>query len=934
MPYNEVERLDALRQYQVLDTPPEATFDDLTTLAAHICQTPIALISLVDHDRQWFKAKLGVTVSETSRDLAFCAHTILQSAPLVVSDTLTDERFAANPLVTEDPHIRFYAGAPLITPHGHQIGTLCVIDRVPRQLTAEQLAALQALSRQAVSQLELRRSLVEQQRAEHALREREMRLRAIIDAEPECVKLVSAEGILLDMNAAGLAMIEVDSFSAVQGQSVYPLIASEYQAAYKAFNEKVCQGSKGTLEFQILGCRGTRRWVETHAVPLWNEATRSCVQLAITRDITKRKQAAALLQTTQARLQHLLNSSPIVIFSCEPTGDFQTTFVSENVTTLFGYTSQQFVNEPAFWRNRVHPEDALDILAQLATIVDRGQHRCEYRFLHQDGTYHWTASEVRLVQDDAGSIIELVGNWQDITERKQAEERIREQAMLLDKAQDAIAVINTSDRVLFWNQSAERLLGWTATEAIGRDAWQFLFEQSDELDRAYTTVRAIGEWHGELKLVTKAAKTVLVESRWTLVRNSRDPEAILIINTDITEKKQLERQFLRAQRLESIGTLAGGIAHDLNNVLTPMLLAVQLLQMKFADEQSGQWLEILENNIKRGANLVKQVLSFARGVEGERVILEIKHLIREIKQIVKETFPKFIELQTDLATDLWTLRGDATQLHQVLMNLCVNARDAMSDGGVLRIAAANLIIDEGYARMHLDATTGPYVVITVSDTGSGIPPDVVDRIFEPFFTTKALGEGTGLGLSTVMGIVRSHGGFVHVSSTIGKGTEFKVFLPAEPTTMTLAAQDTPLARGHGETILVVDDEAAIREIAQKSLEAYGYQVLTAKDGIEAIALYVQHKQQISLVLVDMMMPVMDGPTTIRTLHKLNPSIKIVAVSGLMTNDKLSASIAPKIRAFLSKPFTTPDLLKTLDQVLNDEKPLPPTQSAVSKFIYL
>ena len=380
---------------------------------------------------------------------------------------------------------------------------------------------------------------------------------------------------------------------------------------------------------------------------------------------------------------------------------------------------------------------------------------------------------------------------------------------------------------------------------------------------------------------------------------------------DITEKKRLESQLLRAQRMESLGTLASGIAHDINNVLTPIMLSQELLQEKLTDKESHWLLNTIKGSTHRGANLMKQVLSFTRGVEGERNALQVANLILEIRQITKETFPRNIQIKTDISRDLWTISGDATQLHQVIMNLCVNARDAMLNGGILGICAENLLIDEDYARMNSEAKIGPHIVITVSDTGTGIPPKIIDRIFDPFFTTKEQGKGTGLGLSISHGIVRSHGGFINVYSEFGKGTAFKVYLPAITTPETLKAQEHQykLPAGDGEFILIVDDEKQILEMTKKTLEIHGYKVITANDGKEAIALYSQHKEKIKLVLMDMMMPVMDGPASIREIRIINPEIKIIAVSGLTEKDKL-ARVADLANAFLSKPYTTENLLKT------------------------
>ncbi|SNQ59860.1 hybrid sensor histidine kinase/response regulator [Candidatus Methanoperedens nitratireducens] len=358
------------------------------------------------------------------------------------------------------------------------------------------------------------------------------------------------------------------------------------------------------------------------------------------------------------------------------------------------------------------------------------------------------------------------------------------------------------------------------------------------------------------------------------------------------------------------------MAHDLNNLLTPIMLSLQMLKGKLKDEQSQKLLTILENNSCRGADLIKQVLSFARGIEGERKPLQAKYIIVEIEKIIKETFPRNIEIRTEIQNNLWTISGDATQLHQVIMNICMNARDAMPDGGTLSISAENQFIDESYSRMNIEAKVGPHLLIVISDTGTGIPAKIVDRIFEPFFTTKEPGKGTGLGLSTCLAIVKSHGGFINVYSEIGKGTTFKVYLPGIKTELQKAeGQPVELPVGHGELILLVEDEGSIREITFSTLKAYGYKVLMANDGAEAVALYAQNRDKIGAVLMDMMMPVMDGETSIRAIHRINPEVKIIAVSGLTDKDRLK-KVADLANTFLPKPYTAERLLKTIHEVLS------------------
>jgi two-component system cell cycle sensor histidine kinase/response regulator CckA len=514
----------------------------------------------------------------------------------------------------------------------------------------------------------------------------------------------------------------------------------------------------------------------------------------------------------------------------------------------------------------------------------------------------------------------------EISERIRAEQKIGEQAALLDITTDAILVRDLNNYICFWNKGAEDLYGWKSQEAIGKNANQLLYREETlyQLQNIHKTLAEYGSWQGELTQINKEGKEIIVASRWTLMREQDgQSKSILTVNTNITEKKEFERQFLRAQRLESIGTLAGGIAHDLNNILTPILMSAQLLRLKNpnTDERSQQMFSTIETNAKRGAALVKQVLQFARGVEGQPRTVQLSHLFSEIRQIVRETFPKSIELYMDIDRNLWSVFGDATHLHQMLMNLVVNARDAMPNGGTLSICAENLFINEHYARMNLDACVGPYIMITITDTGIGMAPEILDRIFEPFFTTKEVGKGTGLGLSIVRGIVKNHGGFVNMYSKVGRGTEFKIFLPAqEAKTTQLTETHLDLPRGNGELILVVDDEDEILETTKILLRTYNYKVLTAKDGIEAMALFTEYKNEISVVLIDMMMPLMDGATTIRVLHKINSHVSIIAVSGLVASNKLTE--VKGVETFISKPYTTKELLQVLHNILHHKSKNP------------
>ncbi|MCT7962066.1 PAS domain S-box protein [Laspinema sp. D1] len=631
--------------------------------------------------------------------------------------------------------------------------------------------------------------------------------------------------------------------------------------------------------------------------------------------IKELKRTESALIATQTQFQYLLSSSPAVIYTCPHDQPYCPTFVSENILEHLGYRPEEIIGDCSFWRDRLHPDDAPELFSSIKQLYQTGHSLSEYRFQHSDGSYGWVRDEMKLICRGPKQCEEIVGALYDITERKRAEEQVRQQAALLDVATDAIWVKDLDQNIRFWNKGAEKLYGWTRQEAIAQTSSQlFDVKSATELNSVEQTVLTTGEWHGELEQVTKSGKCITVASRQTLVRDERDrPRAILAVNTDITEKKQLEAQFLRAQRLESIGTLASGIAHDLNNILTPILGAVQLLQMFPLNAQQMRLISMLEINTLRGADLLKQVLSFAKGLDGDRTLLQLKHLIDEITAIARETFPKSIEISTAIDPQLWLISGDPTHLHQILMNLCVNARDAMPTGGILSIEAQNITLTPSQLILDPEAKVGPYIKLTVRDTGTGIPPEILGRLFEPFFTTKGLGKGTGLGLPTVRGIVKNHGGFLLVSSQVEKGTAFTVYLPAIQGTPALTSEPTELCFGSGELILVVDDEVAICEIAQALLQKFGYHVLTAADGMEAISLYSQRSSEIAVVILDMMMPLMDGALTLKALQKINPSVKIIAVSGLVSNLPLSKSGENSSPTYLSKPYKTRDLLRLIRQ---------------------
>ena len=420
-----------------------------------------------------------------------------------------------------------------------------------------------------------------------------------------------------------------------------------------------------------------------------------------------------------------------------------------------------------------------------------------------------------------------------------------------------------------------------------------------------------GHWEGDLVAKRKDGTTFPVYLVLSVIKDERGKVIGHVgVGADITDRKMLEGRLLRAQRLESIGTLAGGIAHDLNNILQPILLSVQLLKPGISGKKYERILNVVESSAERGADLIKQVLSFARGAESAKQTLNIKYLISDVLKIMKETFPKSIMIKTYSDREIRNIKGDFTQLHQVMLNICVNARDSMPAGGELVISTRNIRTDGYGTKTYYDIEPGEYVQITITDTGSGIPADVIDKIFDPFFTTKDVDKGTGLGLSTAYGIIKDHGGYIHVESEAGKGTKFIVYLPAIPIKTeqeSKSDEDINVAAVKGGTVLVVDDEPAVLDITRAILEEFGYKVLTANNGHEALDVIADRKKHIDVAIVDMIMPVIGGKTVIRSLKKKRPSLKIISASGYQKEHELVNMEENPPDAFLNKPFSAETL---------------------------
>ncbi|MDB6053291.1 MAG: sensor hybrid histidine kinase [Verrucomicrobiales bacterium] len=1228
-PADEARRLVALRDYDLLDTLPEQALDDLAALAAHICEAPISLISLVDENRQWFKSRVGLSIQETSRDVSFCAHALLEPGVLVVNDAAADERFAKNPLVTGEPHIRFYAGAPLFTPDGQALGTLCVIDKVPRQLTPYQLDALRILSRQVMAQFEVRRQALELTESEHLLR-------TIFDYHPEGVMVISRDGTLRTINRPGLSIIEAKELEEVEGQSIYSFVSSECLRPFKDLIHKTFLGEPGEIEIQVLGINGTPRWVEMHATPLLGENGAVNAVLVITRDISNRRRIEAESQKRLNELQFLLDAVPALVFYKDREGRFirvnralslltglppedfigktdaelgspecerhrrddlqvmesgqaihhleerihtpsgprwlltdklphrdrsgniigvigfavdisarkqadddsflltqrftlateaasigvwdwdiksDTWYASPTYFSMLGYKPDDGFLDRTFWLNRLHPDDHAMVGEKIKSILSGSNAPYEYeaRMLHADGTYHWiSVIGTVLSADEKGKARRLLGVRMDVTARKSAEHRIRQlnrvYAMLTainqaiirepndkdllaatckiavetgrfemswigltdgrfnhleivahagatestlellrglligkdidcafslhalrtgqhgicnDIAKDPLTAgwrdealrrnyrsmaslpLKSGERVIgtfnlyanepdFFDEDEMHLLDQLATDIafalefhereVGRRAVEQALRDTEarfrqlaeniqevfwitdpaknqmiyispayekiwgrpcaglyaeprnwlqaihEEDRARIVAAAEtkqlrGDYSETYRIVRPDGSIRWIHDRAFPVKGSSG-EVLRIVGTaeDITQRRLLEDQLRQSQKMEAIGQLAGGVAHDFNNILAAIMMQAELAVIETnPSAATKEFLDDIKAATERAANLTRQLLAFSRRQVMRTRQLDLNEIVASLTKMLQRILGEDIRLQLNLHPSSLLTRADAGMLDQVILNLVVNARDAMPGGGHLYIETTQKTFTPEEVILIPDASVGRHVCLRVTDTGTGIPAEYMSHIFEPFFTTKESGKGTGLGLATVFGIVKQHGGALAVESTAGKGTTFEIFLPASNEIVNppekISSRSKP--KGGNETILLVEDETSVRTLTRAVLEWVGYNVLEASDGVEALKIYNANSEKIRLLLTDIVMPEgVSGRELAAQLRIKNAQLRVVFTSGYSADIAGRELSLQEGQNFIQKPASPQHLLETVRNCLD------------------
>ena len=679
-------------------------------------------------------------------------------------------------------------------------------------------------------------------------------------------------------------------------------------------------------EGQIPKHYAEKRYLKKNGEVLWGARVltkiggadgKSSYALAMIQNMTERKQAEAAVREHTAFLNTLLEAIPAPVFYKDTEGRYLG--FNQAFETFYGQQRAALVGKTVF---DIAPRELAEVYyaQDLALFRNPGVQVYEAKMRDTQGRLHDMVFHKATFKDAGGRVSGLLGVILDITERKRAEEElaraVREWQTTFDATNDAIWVLDQDHRVLRSNQTAERFFHRPCRAMLGEPCWTIVHGTTAPYPDC-PSERARQSGHRELMELRVGEQDFEVRVDPIFDAAGQYAGAVHSVS-DITQKKELEARFQRAQRLESIGALAGGLAHDLNNILSPILITAPMLREMATDPEGRALADNVAICAQRAADVIKQLLTFARGQPGARALVPLGHLLKETHSIIRETFPRNIESRLLASKDLWTLVGDATQIHQALMNLCVNARDAMPQGGRLTLTAENRLLDEGFAAMTPGAKPGDYLCLSVSDTGTGIAPQHLERIFEPFFTTKEF--GTGLGLASVAGIARGHGGFVRVQSRLGQGTTFALFLPAsrEPAANAGPMNEPPPPRGQGELILVVDDEPTVRGAVRHVLEQHGYRVLEVGDGVAALAAFGERGAEFHAVLTDLMMPQMDGLMLARVLRQMNPRLPILGMTGLTEQVDLKGVAELHLPPLLPKPFTEGMLLTALSAALKPD----------------
>jgi len=774
----------------------------------------------------------------------------------------------------------------------------------------------------------VRRLILKQAGVAAALRENQQRLE---------LSLAAGNQGLYDFNIQTGEVVVNDSYARILGYD-----PAGFRETYASWIDRLHPGDRemvtGTLreylegripdyrtEFRLRMKSGEWVWILSLGRIVERDATGRALRMVGTHtDVTGLKSAEMRMMDTLAFTRTILRSSPIGLIAYGPDGGAVTANEAAAQiagTDVPGLLGQNF-RELESWRRYGLLAAAEQALATGKEVVHSGPLRSSF------GRQSWV--EARFKPFHYRNATHLLLLISDETEKRRTLDNLQLMHDAVQAAPVGWVVTDPAGMIEWVNPGFTALTGYTAAEAVGQNPRVLKSGRHppEFYAEMWATIKRGEVWSGEMFNQRKDGGLYHEHMTIAPVRDTAGEIAHFVaMKQDITERKDLEQQLARAQRLESIGLLASGIAHDLNNIFAPISLSLELLRLKYPAADGQKTLDLISGSVQRGAGIVRQVLTFARGIDSERVPLQPKYLVRELANILQETLPRQIRIETRVEDGLQSIEGDSIQLHQVLLNLAINARDAMPGGGTLSLRAENTLVDAARAARNPRLKPGPHVAITVADTGTGIPSEALEHMFEPFYTTKPRGKGTGLGLSTVYGIVRNHGGGVEVSTKLGAGSEFTVLLPAagqsEAKPKSAPPMPVPLD-GAGRRVLVVDDEEPIRLITLHTLQRHGFVVEVAVDGVEALEIFRIDPVRFAAVITDLMMPRMNGRELAREIRRLAPTLPIIASSGLTEENADETPEMPLstlgVKVILHKPYTEAELLAALRRELAPEKP--------------
>ena len=928
------DRVAALRRTALLDTPPEEAFDRLTRMAARLLGTPVSLISLVTDDRQFFKSATGLPEPWASRrvspiSFSFCGQVVATGEPLVLEDARRHPLLRHNPAIRELGWVA-YAGVPLITRQGHAVGALCVIDKTPRLWSERDIALLQDLAASVVTEIELRGEIAQRRQAEQGRRDSEDQFHNTFEETGIGTALISPDGRWLRVNQALCEMLASDRNSLI-GFSIeartHPADAPADREAIRLLLAGECRTY--TMEKRYLRQSGEILWglVNVSLVP--GPEGEPAYFIAGIQDITERKQAETALRDNQERHRLLAQASKEAVWDWDLLTDKVTW--DDAVPTLLDYQRAELGDAASWWYERIHPAERERVVESLDAAIAGGESTWteQYRFRAADGSYAAVRARAHLARDEFGNPVRVISAMADVSRSQRAEPRLQQ---VLDALPVAVWVVNRQGRVIAANSSSRRIWGGLGDVGAGdlgqRKAW---WADTGEQVRpeAWGAVRAI---HGEIS-VDEGLTIETVQGERKELLNSATPVwdetgqivGAVNVSEDVTGQEAAEAARLRrqeetheAEKMEAVGRLAGGIAHDFNNLLTGILSYSDLIlqELRPADPIRAD-VEQIRDAGHRAANLTRQLLAFSRRQLLQPKVLSLNVTVADLDPMLRRLLGPSVTLETELDPALGHVTIDPNRLEQVLVNLIANAREAMPGGGRVKIATTNVqpSVLAGHPQSEVQAPE--YVSIAVSDTGIGMDADTQAQVFEPFFTTKQGGSGTGLGLSSVYGIVQQSGGHISVESAPDEGATFTIRFPRYAGPEVPVQQPARPAPPTGkETLLLVEDEAQVRESVRRLLEGHGYTVLEARNGEDALRIFEDNEGGIDLVLTDLAMPEMGGQELVERLRARHPGLRVLFMSGYTDRSIANNGGTPSHTGFVEKPFTVETLMRRLREVLD------------------